>query len=65
MKPGTQILAEMLQTPDASVDKLADIFWKGHPPFQPGAKTDCSHVTCRECWLAWLTTGEPPKRKEV
>lgn len=65
MKAGTKVLAEMLKTPDASVEQLADIFWKGHPPFPSGVKADCSHITCRECWLAWLTTGEPPKKKEV
>lgn len=56
---------EFLKNPGTTAGEIAEVLGKGCPPFQPGAKTDCSHVTCRECWLAWLTTGEPPKRKEV
>ena len=56
---------EFLKNPGTTAGEIADILGEGHPPFGPGTKVDCSHVTCRECWLAWLTTGEPPKRKEV
>lgn len=61
MKPGM----EFLKDPARTAEELAEILWKGHPPFAAGVKADCSHITCRECWLAWLTTGEPPKRKEA
>lgn len=64
MKTGTETLIEMLNAPDASAEALAEIFWKGHPPFAAGEKADCSHVSCRECWLAWLTTGKPPITKK-
>ena len=23
----------------------------------------CDKIACRKCWLAWLTTGEPPKEE--
>ena len=49
MKAGTETLIEMLNAPDASAEALAEIFWKGHPPFAAGEKADCSHVSCREC----------------
>lgn len=56
---------EFLKNPGTTAGEIAEALGKGHPPFEPGTNVDCSHVTCRECWLAWLTTGEPPKRKEV
>lgn len=55
---------EILKAPDATAGEIADILGKGHPPFAAGEKVDCSHVSCRECWLAWLTTGKPPIPKK-
>lgn len=56
---------EFLKNPGTTAGEIAEVLGKGHPPFDPGIGVDCDHVTCTECWLAWLTTGEPPKRKEV
>ena len=41
---------EILKNPGTTAGEIADILGKGHPPFEPGTKVDCSHVTCRECW---------------
>lgn len=60
MKNGMDFLRDPARTPE----ELADILWKGHPPFTEPKKTPCCHTTCRECWLAWLTTGKPPIPKE-
>ena len=51
--------------PYTTAGEIADILVNGHPPFCQGQSVDCSHVSCRECWLSWLTTGEPPKAKEI
>lgn len=56
---------EFLKALDTTAGEIAEVLGKGHPPFEPGTKVDCSHVTCRECWLAWLTTGKPPIAKEA
>lgn len=61
MKPGLEIL----KNPGTTAGEIADVLAKGHPPFEPGTGIDCSRVTCRECWLAWLTTGKPPIQKEA
>ena len=41
-------------------DEIADIVSAQCPPVVP---ENCDAFSCRECWLAWLTTGEPPKEK--
>lgn len=51
---------ELLKTPDATAGEIADIISKPCPPAVP---EKCDHLSCRECWLSWLTTGEPPKEK--
>lgn len=51
---------EILKALDTTAGEIADILCSGHPPFADGDRVDCSHVSCRECWLAWLTTGKPP-----
>lgn len=56
---------EFLKALDTTAGEIADVLGKGHPPFEPGTKVDCSRFTCRECWLAWLTTGKPPITKEA
>ena len=56
---------EILKNPGTTAGEIAEVLATGHPPFEPGTKVDCSHVTCRECWLTWLITGEAPKGKEV
>ena len=55
---------EILKAPDATAGEIADILGKGHQPFGPDHKVECSLVSCRECWLAWLTTGKPPIPKK-
>lgn len=52
---------EILRNPEATAEEIADIVSAPCPPIAP---KECEQVGCRECWLAWLATGEPPKGKE-
>ena len=49
---------EFLRDPSTTAAEIAEIISAGHPPF---GSVDCCKVACSNCWLAWLTTGEPPK----
>lgn len=49
---------ELLKAPGTTAGEIADIVSVPCPPVVP---TECDRFSCRECWLAWLTTGEPPK----
>ena len=51
---------ELLKAPGTTAGEIADIISEHCPPVVP---TNCDPLSCRECWLAWLTTGEPPKAK--
>ena len=51
---------EIIKAPDATAGEIADIVSSSCPPVGP---VECDHISCRECWLAWLVTGEPPKEK--
>lgn len=51
---------EILKAPSISAGEMADIISAPCPPVAP---QECDRVSCRECWLAWLATGEPPKKK--
>ena len=51
---------ELLRTTDTTADEIAGIISEHCPPVTPG---NCDHLSCRACWLAWLTAGEPPKEK--
>lgn len=51
---------EIIKAPGATAGEIADIIAEHCPPTIP---QNCDRLSCRECWLAWLTTGEPPKRK--
>jgi len=53
-KTGLAIIAS--STPE----ELAEMFSKGHPPFEQGGQVQCDLVSCEQCWLAWLNTGLPP-----
>lgn len=47
---------EFLKAPDTTAGEIADIISQPCPPIVPG---ECDKLSCRECWLAWLTVGEP------
>lgn len=49
---------ELLKAPGTTAGEIADIISEHCPPVVP---TECDRLSCRECWLSWLTTGEPPK----
>lgn len=51
---------EIIRAPGTTAGEIADIISRPCPPVIPG---ECDRLSCRECWLAWLTTGEAPKRK--
>lgn len=51
---------EIIKAPAATAEEIAGIISEHCPPVVP---EDCDHLSCRECWLSWLTTGEPPKEK--
>ena len=51
---------EFLRAPGTTVEQIADIIAEHCPPVTPEY---CDKLSCRECWLAWLATGEPPKEK--
>lgn len=51
---------ELLRSPNTSVDEIADIISAQCLPVVPA---NCDRLSCRECWVAWLTTGEAPKEK--
>lgn len=51
---------ELLRAADTTADEIADIVSEHCPPVVPNG---CDRLSCRTCWLAWLTTGEPPKEK--
>ena len=49
---------ELLKAPGTTAEEVVDIIAEHCPPVVP---TKCDRLSCRECWLTWLTTGEPPK----
>lgn len=51
---------EIIRAPGATAEQIADIIAEHCPPVTP---EHCDKLSCRECWLAWLTAGEPPKEK--
>ena len=51
---------DLFRSPTTAADEIADIVSAQCPPVVP---ENCDAFSCRECWLAWLTTGEPPKEK--
>ena len=51
---------EIIRAPGATAEQIADIIAEHCSPVAPER---CDKLSCRECWLAWLTTGEPPKEK--
>lgn len=51
---------ELLKAPATTAEEIADIISAPCPPVVP---TECDRLSCRECWLAWLTTGTAAKEK--
>lgn len=51
---------EIIRAPGTTAEQIADIIAEHCPPITP---EHCDKLSCRECWLAWLATGEPPKEK--
>ncbi len=51
---------ELIKAPDTTAEEIADVVSKPCPPAVPET---CDRVSCRACWLSWLTTGEPLKKK--
>jgi hypothetical protein len=51
---------ELLKAPASTVGELADVISQPCPPAVP---EECDRVSCRECWLTWLITGEAHKGK--
>lgn len=51
---------EIIKASTTTAGEIADIISKPCPPVIPET---CDRLSCRECWLAWLVTGEPPKEK--
>lgn len=51
---------ELLKAPGTTAGEIADIISEHCPPVVPA---ECDRLSCRECWLSWLATGEPPKEK--
>ena len=51
---------EIIRAPGTTAGEIADIIAEHCPPVTP---EHCDKLSCRECWQAWLTTGEPPKEK--
>lgn len=51
---------EIIKALDTTAGEIAAIIGKGHPPFDGESQVQCDHVTCEQCWLAWLITGKPP-----
>lgn len=46
---------EIFKAPGTTAEEIADIVSNPCPPIVPET---CDHISCRDCWLAWLKTGE-------
>lgn len=53
---------EFLKDPGTTAGEIADVVTEHCPPVVP---ENCDRISCRECWLAWLTTGKPPLKVET
>lgn len=50
----------IIKNPDATAEQLAGLLSGACPPFAEGAGfVSCDETSCRDCWLAWLSTGKP------
>lgn len=56
--PGIQIIKQ----PEITAGELADLLSGSCPPFcGENSLVHCDNLSCRACWLAWLTTGNAPE----
>lgn len=46
---------ELFKKPSTVAGEIADIVSQPCPPTTPN---ECDRISCRECWLEWLTTEE-------
>ena len=53
---------ELLRTSDTTADEIAGIISEHCPPVTPG---NCDQLSCRACWLAWLTAGAAKRKGAV
>lgn len=51
---------DLFRSPKTAADEIADIVSAQCPPVVP---ENCDAFSCRECWLAWLTTGDRQKKR--
>lgn len=52
---------EIIRAPGTTAEQIADIVSKPCPPEVP---VSCDDVSCRDCWLAWLTGAGLPEKTE-
>ena len=50
---------EIIRAPGTTAEQIANIIAEHCPPVTP---EHCDKLSCRECWLAWLATGEPRRK---
>ena len=62
MNTNPQTGLEILKAPGTTAGEIATLLETGHPPFEEG-EVQCDLVDCKDCWLAWLTTGKVPAPK--
>lgn len=46
---------EILKDPGTTAGEIADIVQNACPPV---GEVQCDKTECRDCWMAWLLTGE-------
>lgn len=52
---------EFFKKPSTTAEEIANIVSRPCPPVTP---IKCETITCRECWLEWLATGEAAREME-
>ena len=52
---------EIIRAPGTTAEQIADVVFKPCPPEVP---VSCDDISCRDCWLAWLTGSGLPEKTE-
>lgn len=52
---------ELLKDPGTTAEEVVDIVSKSCPPELP---VSCDDISCRNCWMAWLTGAGLPEKTE-